>query len=768
MSKGKGYGGKAPAKAEPTATTAGMKLSIPETAMADIGAHYFHAASEQAPAGQFENSNTAIIDYVYTKTYKDTAMMMDAGEELPMTIPKVPVKEDIVLEGASSKEEKPTTMFFDAMAPFEDDEDEPADDAKTVKSETAASDDELEAEREQIYQTLLEVHKKEIDLYVKSKAKLKEGKDFAIRCIWAQCSTGMKAVLNNRKGFSKSSKAGDVIAVLDHVRTACYDFNVAGNPYNIYWHALYRLVNTRQRKNEDGHSFRERLLTAIKRFEQVGGSMSRLIEVDKTDPKTDDVKHTRTVMQSLAAMMMFQQCDNDRYGKLKTEYYNNRLAGNDMYPSSWNQAATLLDNYKSEVKTEAHPPPAQGAAKSFLTKAAGSEGSENTFTIPADHVTGTDGSYHPKIKCNGCEKYGHYVRNCPTHPDPAPGGGGKSKDDQTKGDEDATGDEKSVRFKSVSHFILGNNREIIEYEECLGDDDDSDYVGERRLEGFSYAQVARGLKRKPTKMYTKDELKGMGINCTIKGKHGKMRILVLLDSGSTDHIIKDKELLTNIRHTPDDTLDVETNGGNYTVNQKGTLPGVGTVWYSPESVINVLSLKHMNAHTDYKVDYHGDDEKPHFTVHNLRSDVTTKFGEVGDIYIHAIEVGGAKKGSVTNSKSGQSYSSSAISTVEANKKLYSKRQVRNADKVKPLLAMLSYPSKKDLIAMIRNRVIGNCPLTENDVRRYFEIYGNNEGSVMGKATRKKPEHVTTESLVTIPEEIVKQYKRLRCMLICFS
>ena len=59
-----------------------------------------------------------------------------------------------------------------------------------------------------------------------------------------------------------------------------------------------------------------------------------------------------------------------------------------------------------------------------------------------------------------------------------------------------------------------------------------------------------------------------------------MRIVVLL-SGSTHHIVKDKELLMDIRYTPDDVLDVKTNGGNYVVKHKGTLPGVGTVWYSP-------------------------------------------------------------------------------------------------------------------------------------------------------------------------------------------
>jgi hypothetical protein len=46
----------------------------------------------------------------------------------------------------------------------------------------------------------------------------------------------------------------------------------------------------------------------------------------------------------------------------------------------------------------------------------------------------------------------------------------------------------------------------------------------------------------------------------------------------------------------------------------------------------------------------------------------------------------------------------------------------------------------------------------NDVRRYFEIYGNNEGSVKGKATRKKPDEVTTENLVDIPSAVLKDHR----------
>jgi hypothetical protein len=54
------------------------------------------------------------------------------------------------------------------------------------------------------------------------------------------------------------------------------------------------------------------------------------------------------------------------------------------------------------------------------------------------------------------------------------------------------------------------------------------------------------------------------------------------------------------------------------------------------------------------------------------------------------------------------------------------------------MAALAYSSRKDLIMMIRNRLIDNCPITVNGVKRYYEIYGNSEGAIKGKTKRKKP------------------------------
>ena len=125
MSKGKGSDTKTPTKVDNAAASATTtpKLSTSETAMADIGEHYFHAATEKAPAGQYENTLTAVVDHVYGEGYKEAAKSMDAGKEITLFIPKAPLKEDVVLEVAAADDKK-VTMTFDAMSMFDEDDDD--------------------------------------------------------------------------------------------------------------------------------------------------------------------------------------------------------------------------------------------------------------------------------------------------------------------------------------------------------------------------------------------------------------------------------------------------------------------------------------------------------------------------------------------------------------------------------------------------------------------------------------------------------------------
>jgi hypothetical protein len=64
---------------------------------------------------------------------------------------------------------------------------------------------------------------------------------------------------------------------------------------------------------------------------------------------------------------------------------------------------------------------------------------------------------------------------------------------------------------------------------------------------------------------------------------------VLLDSQSTVSAFKNKNLLTNIRASPNN-LRVHTNGSVQISSQKGTVKNFGYVWYNADSLANILSM----------------------------------------------------------------------------------------------------------------------------------------------------------------------------------
>jgi hypothetical protein len=185
-----------------------------------------------------------IGDHVYGKGYKETVETMEAGHDILPLLPKRPTRADVLAKPTTTV--KATVSVFDILQ-----EDAGVDEIEVAKVKAESKTEELTEEtvEEAIeFKTLEAIYLKEIDLFVKVKAKLKEGKSYCIRVVWAQCSSQLKSVLLNRKGFNAMRMAGDLVGVLEHVRTACYDFDVAGNPFNIYWHALNRLDSTKKRR----------------------------------------------------------------------------------------------------------------------------------------------------------------------------------------------------------------------------------------------------------------------------------------------------------------------------------------------------------------------------------------------------------------------------------------------------------------------------------------------------------------------------------------
>jgi len=101
------------------------------------------------------------------------------------------------------------------------------------------------------------------------------------------------------------------------------------------------------------------------------------------------------------------------------------------------------------------------------------------------------------------------------------------------------------------------------------------------------------------------------VMCSLQDKAGILTSWILLDSQSTVDVFSNKKLLTNIRDLKR-TLSLYWNTSKAIITQKGDLKGYGYVWYYPQGIANILSLR--NVKKKHKVT-HDSSKNTGFVVH---------------------------------------------------------------------------------------------------------------------------------------------------------
>ena len=87
-----------------------------------------------------------------------------------------------------------------------------------------------------------------------------------------------------------------------------------------------------------------------------------------------------------------------------------------------------------------------------------------------------------------------------------------------------------------------------------------------------------------------------------KKEHAIKLLEILCDNQSTCDVIVNAALVVNIRQSPV-TLVLRTQAGQCRINLIADLPGVGTVWYYPEGVANIISQHRMVVNSGWNINY---------------------------------------------------------------------------------------------------------------------------------------------------------------------
>ena len=222
-----------------------------------------------------------------------------------------------------------------------------------------------------------------------------------------------------------------------------------------------------------------------------------------------------------------------------------------------------------------------------------------------------------------------------------------------------------------------------------------------------------------------------------------MRDAILLDTCSSVDLFCKRELLQDV-HETNVPLRIATNAGETVVNQRGTLPGYGSVWFDPNAMTNVFSFGNMTDRHDIEYSH----EERSFRVKTPM--YTYKFSRSGDDNIYKL---------VHRQRTGVQLASS----VKENSSFYTKQQVDRARKVRDMIRSLGCPSLADMRAAIKMNCIRNQPFTEDDITVAEKIFGPDVATVKGKTTRRKSKPYVRD-VVSIPPELIQAQRNVHlCM-----
>jgi hypothetical protein len=98
-----------------------------------------------------------------------------------------------------------------------------------------------------------------------------------------------------------------------------------------------------------------------------------------------------------------------------------------------------------------------------------------------------------------------------------------------------------------------------------------------------------------------------------------------------------------------------------------------------------------------------------------------------------------------------------VNTVAANKKGYSKRQLKAAARARALYVKLMYPSLKDFKWALMSNQIKDCPVTVKCINVAQSVWGKDISALKGKTVRKKSTPVR-RSEMKVPRDSLKLHK----------